>query len=166
MASYFSRYGRLSDQTMNAWRRFHTGQGSIEQRRNFYLTYLSDVVPDGVAVHHIPSNRQPWDLNGTREEIQLYYAGKVFMTGVIGLDRSAGNAEEIASTLAFTHWRSHHFVPYYHQAWGMFTGLERIRFCSSPDGREWGRTEDVDPYYQVHVVVAYFRQEFERIRRH
>ncbi len=108
---------------------------TVEQRLDFYLTYLHDVVPYGVNVCHIPRNHQPFELRLTtvrsrtvapirREEIQLRYEGRVFMTCVLSLDCVPINAEQIGGHLACTHYRDGYFVRDYHRAWRMFTALK------------------------------------------
>ena len=143
---------------------------STEQRRNFYITYLEDVVPNEVTIHPVPNHDQPYDLGGSfdpREEIQLWYAGKLFMTGVVGLGHNnPSRVEEITGHLAYIHWkRQRIYLPFDHQAWGMFTGLTKIRFCSSRDGMNWNRTGEFHPLHQVREVVAYFEQELARVSR-
>ncbi|CAF9930112.1 MAG: hypothetical protein ALECFALPRED_004521 [Alectoria fallacina] len=158
-----------SPQTRVAYERYCANPRSTAERRHFYLTYLDDVVPNEVAVIHVPSRLQLYDLGGPnnpREEIQLRYADKIFMTCVVGLDRDSQFAEDVAGTLAYDHWRRGYCIADPQQAWGMFTALHNIRFCSSRDGREWVREANLHPTCQVQEVVAYFRQEFERVRRH
>ena len=156
---------------MDAYRRYGADPLSTGQRLDFYLPYLEDVVPNGVIVQHVPNHDQPYDLGGSRraprEEIQLWYAGKMFMTGVVALEVNPMHIEEAAGNLAYIHWGQQRIcVPYRHQAWSMFTGLHRIRFCSSRDGRDWERMADFHPMHQVGEVVDYFEQEFARIRHH
>ena len=127
-------------------------------------------MPNEVAVHHIPYNRQPYDLGGrsavAREEIQLWYAEKIFMTCVISMDSNSSLAERMAATLTYSHWSQEYCIPDHDQAWGMFTGLEDLRFYRSRHGREWDRTAIFEPMFEVGQVVAYFRREYERVRHY
>ncbi|CAD6592526.1 MAG: hypothetical protein ASARMPRED_006386 [Alectoria sarmentosa] len=167
MTSYYSQY-ELSQQTRGAYQRYCANPSSVAERRDFYLTYLDDVVPIEVTVHLVLSHLQPYDLRGPnnpREEIQLRFGGKIFMTCVVGLDRNSQHAEDVAGTLAYEHWHQGHCIADSQQAWGMFTALHNLRFCTSRDGREWCREANLHPTCQVQEVVAYFRQEFERVRR-
>ncbi len=137
----------------------------------FYLHYLSDVVPFEISVHSIPKNAQFFDLAGSssedREEIQLQWGGRIFMTGVVGMDSQPTYVERTAATLTYENWRGGWCIRDRHQAWGMFTATPKIRFCVSldRDGREWERVATFHPIQEVRGVVAYIRQEFERIKR-
>lgn len=172
MASWYQEYGHLSQRTMDAYRRYGRDPHNIRERLDFYLTYLEDVVPYEVGVHMVPNHLQPYDLGASsrlyteREEIQLRCQEGIFMTGIIQLGTRSDKAEEIAATLAYTQWRQGFHVRYHHQAWGVFTGLHQIRFCSSRDGMDWDRTADFHPIHDAQEVVAYFEREFARIRHH
>ncbi len=170
MASTYSRQNGLSQVTIDAWDRLGENPRHTQDRRMFYLHYLSDVVPFEVSVIHIPNHQQPYDITGEardfREEIQLEWARKIFMTGVISLDdHTPYRAETAAGALAYYHWSDGYCVPDRDQAWGMFTGTNKIRFCRSRDGREWERVASFHPTDDVRSVVAYIRNEYERIRR-
>ncbi len=136
----------------------------------FYLHYLSDVVPFEISVDSVPINAQFFDLaessNEDRVEIQLQWAGRIFMTGLVGMESRPTYVERTAATLAYENWRKGWCVRERHQAWGMFTATPKIRFCISldPDGRDWERVATFHPIQEVRGVVAYLRQEFERIR--
>lgn len=156
---------------MEAHRRYGASRRNFELRRDFYLTYLEDVTPWEVNAHHIPNDRQFYDLRERgadvrREEIVLYYGDKIFMTCVISMDLVTTDTETVAALAAFHHWRDGECIPDRHQAWDMFTCLDEIRFCKSLDGREWVRTATFQPIVDVRQVVAYFRQEFERVKVH
>ncbi|CAD6581730.1 MAG: hypothetical protein ASARMPREDX12_000649 [Alectoria sarmentosa] len=158
MTSYYSQH-ELSQQTRGAYQRHCANPSSVAERRDFYLTYLDDVVPIEVTVHLVLSHLQPYDLRGPnnpREEIQLRFGGKIFMTCVVGLDRNSQHAEDVAGTLAYEHWHQGHCIADSQQAWGMFTALHNLRFCTSRDGREWCLRE----------VVVYIRQDDERVLVH
>ena len=167
MASYYSQYGRLRAQTEAAYTRCFNFPDILQYRIDFYLAYLQDVVPYQISVHVIPSHRQPYELHeigSGRVEIDLYYGGYNFMTCVVSLDSNPYPPEEVAATLAFEHWRHGHCLPDPYVAWRMMTGLSKIRFCQSRDGRDWDRMATLHPIGDVRAVVGYFRQEFERAR--
>ena len=168
MASIYSRQNGLSHDTIRAWQQIGAHPRGTRDRRMFYLIYLADVVPFEVSVVHIPSHLQRHDITGAsyndREEIQLQYAGRVFMTAVVSMDHRPIWVERAAATLAYHHWREGRCVRDPHQAWGMFTATDQIRFFISRDGRNCDRTAICDPILDVRHVVAYIRQEFERIR--
>ena len=169
MASPYSQYGAFHPQTMDLFRRYGENPRTTEERRNFYISYLEDVVPREVTVHPIPRHQQFFDISTRyvqREEIQLMYEGKIFMTCVVSGDSNPNPAEEMAAHLAHHYWSQGYFVRDRHVAWRMFTGLRDLRFCSSHDGREWVRENTLDSITDVEEVVAYFRQEFERVRLH
>ncbi len=148
---------------------------SFEQRLNFYLTYLEDVVPDDVTITHVPNNLQPWELilpespgaaaPVEREEIQLRYQGRIFMACILSLEHPI-SAETMAGHLAYVHWRNGYFVRDHHRAWRMFTALRDIRFCSSWDGNTWDRMATFDPIRNAGNVAAYLQRELDRVRLH
>lgn len=174
MTSFWSQTGQLSNETMHTWERQRRGPRpstsgvTTEQRRDFYMEYLYDVVPDGVGVHLVTHDLQPWDLSGPtaqREEIQLRYGSQIFMTGIVGIDRNPEYSEQLATTVAFSHWRQGLFHLFRRQAWAIFTGLDRIMFCSSRNGQDWVRRDSFHPINDVREVVAYLQREFDEIRR-
>ena len=166
MASWYQEHGRLSQRTMDAYNRYGGVPRNTEERCHFYRAYLEDVVPYEVVPQRIPNHLQLYDL-GSREEIQLWHEGKVFMTGVVALGNNTSQTEDIAGNLAYIHWGQHReYHLFRHQCWGMFTGIHKIRFYSSRDGRNWDLTAEFHPINQVHEVVRYFEQEYERVRRH
>ena len=170
MASYYSDHGRLSEQTLEASRRCKASPNDITLRRNFYLTYLADVVPWQITAQHIPTNRQPFDLEGSdshpREEIRLMYQGKIFMVCVVHDRRFSNLAEEVAGNLAHLHWSDGKTVNYARGAWRMFTAGRDIRFCISQNGRDWVHVSSVNPILQTRSVVQYFRGCLEKVTGH
>ena len=175
MASLYSINGGLSLRTEDAYIRHGGNQLRVKDRLEFYLAYLQDVVPGGVAVVHIPRNIQPFDLRLSeqttrapahveREEIQLRYDGRIFMTCVLSLDFNPTTVEEVAGHLAYVHWRDGYFVRDYHRAWRMFTALNDLRFFSSRHGNEWDRTAIFDPIVHARDVAAYLQRELARSR--
>ena len=60
-ASFYARYG-LSQLTMNTYSHSDADPCSIEQRRNFYLPHVEDVVPEPVTVLQIPTALEPFDF--------------------------------------------------------------------------------------------------------
>ena len=165
MTSYYTEHG-LSKQTLDAYRLFGASPRSTAERLNFYIPYLTDVVPNPVSVLHVPSHLQAYDIGGTdvrREEIQLGYAGKIFMTCVVSMDMNPQMPEQIAGHLAFLQWGQGFFVRDSHRAWRMVTAAREMRFCSSRDGREWDRTATAHPINDVEAVVAHFKREFESV---
>lgn len=165
MTSIYSEYGWLSQQTIDAYHRCVHPQ-DIEDRVNFYLTYLYDVVPYGVTVHSVPNHLQPWNIQGytgiKRMEIALRTDQGVFMTCIVSVEGNQ-HCEVMAATLANDHWHRGHVVPFHHQAWGMFTCQREIKFFSSDNGTEWDHTATMNPITDVREVVAYLRREYERI---
>ena len=162
---------------MDAFRNYDDDPRSLQARLNFYLTYLADVVPDEVTVLLIPEHLQCYDLNQLarernsttpeRKEIRLMCDEGIFMTGIVQQGSRAAAAEEIAAYLACTQYRQGFFARFQHQAWGIFTGLQNITFCSSRDGRDWERTTgDLHPIGHVREVVRYFEREYARVRHH
>ena len=168
MASLYSRYG-LSPQTTQAWTHFGQYPHNTRERRDFFLRYLTDVVPMEVTVYAVPRHLQRYDITEgaryEREEIQILCHGYIFMTCIVSMDFHPDQVEEVAASLAFYNWSHGFCIPDRHQSWGMVTALHSLRFCSSRDGREWDRTAIFHPIRDVQDVVAYFRQEYERIRR-
>ena len=169
MSSTYSQQNRLSQVTIDAFIRFGNNPRNIQERRIFYLHYLNDVVPFDIDIRHIPSHLQTFDIEGNsgedREEVQLLYGGRIFMTGIIAMDRNAAYAEGTAATLAFEHWRAGLCVPDRRQYWGMFAAANYLRFNISHDGREWDLVSSFHPIRDVRDVVSYLRLEYERIRR-
>ena len=168
MASLYTQFGRLNPNTIEAYRSYGAAPHSVAERRNFYLLYLQDVLPLNVMPVHIPNHLQIFTLShwrDGREEIRLMYEGRIFMTCVVSMDTHPVRPEEIAGSLAFHHWRQGYFMRDHHTAWRTITALDKIRFCSSRDGREWERTATLHPMRDVEEVVAYFWQELERVRR-
>lgn len=87
------------------------------------------------------------------------------MICVVSIEINPGPPEEIASYLAHEYWSQGYFVrDRHHLAWRSCTCLREIRFCESQDGREWVRVDTFNPVNQVQHVVAFLRQEFERVR--
>ncbi len=175
MTSKYALFGRLSAKTIAADDSGGLISRDLDERLNFYLTYLEDVVPDGVTIRHVPNNRQHFELrlsdssprNRTpvrREEIQLRYEGGVFMTCVLSLDYNPTLAEEVAGNLAYMHWSDGYFVRDNHQAWRMFTALKKIRFFSSRHGREWDQIATYSPIMDAGNVALYLQREFDRVR--
>lgn len=168
MASFYENYGELSQPTQQAWRRFRQSN-SFDDRRDFYLNYLSDVVPMDVVVLRI-NDQRVLDIRGTganyvrRDEIKLFYEQRLFMTCVVSMDYDPNVPERFAGTLAQIHWRMGECVYDHLQEWGMFTALDNITFCRSVNGTDWVRRAEFHPIDRVREVVTYFRREFERVR--
>lgn len=55
MTSLFARYGcRLRQQTLDAYEKSRGSPRSVNERLNFYLLYLEDLVPERITVNHVP----------------------------------------------------------------------------------------------------------------
>ena len=168
MTSLYSEHG-LSEHTIAAYKRYGADPKSTEERRFFYLSYLEDVLPIELTVHHTPSDPQPRelvapDITHPREEIQVLYKGKIFMTCVVSMDHITKNVGNPAIQLAFRHWREKSCVADRDQSWGMFTCTDRMRFYKSHNGTEWEQEADLNPKLEAKEVAAYFREEYERVK--
>ena len=174
MTSRFEQYGQLSRSTLELWERLRITPTSTADLVDFWMWYLNDVVPSRISVYHVENRHQPWDLNGSarngrarilREEITIRCDEGILMEGLASTELNPMYIEELAGTLAWTYWRAGQFARDHLQAWGMFTCLTSLRFYRSLDGREWNRVAVFHPIQDVQHVVAYIRQEYERVRR-
>ena len=180
MTSRFEQHGQLSRSTLELWERLQIIPTSTADLVDFWICYFKDVVPSRVSVFHIETRDQSWDLNGNgkggtrngrartptlREEITLRCDEGILMDGLASVERNPIHIEELAGNLAWTHWRAGRTAPDHLQAWGMFTCLKSLRCYSSRDGMEWIQVAAFHPIKDVQQVVAYIRQEYERIRR-
>ncbi|KAM0804233.1 hypothetical protein BDR22DRAFT_837477 [Usnea florida] len=170
MTSYFERYGRLREVTMQAWQPLSSGHSTFEQRVSFWMKYLRDVTPDDVAVCHVPSSTQMFDLNppdypvARRMEIQLRCREGILMTGLVSTDYHNSYASDIIAFVAYEHSRDGLVVWDPRQQWGSFTCLQYIRFHVSENGRDYRITYTLHPITSVRDVARYIRHEYDRIR--
>ena len=158
---------------MEAWERVRNGHSTFEERLSFWMKYLHDVVPQGVALCHVPDNNQIHDLNpvdypvARRMEIQLRCMEGILMTGLVTTDRHNIHIEEITAYVANEHWHDGLVVYDYRQEWGMFTCLETIRFHVKRNGRNHPHhVSTVHPIDNAREVSRYIRHEYDRIRVH
>lgn len=166
MTDFYTQYHGLSQLTFSAWQHY---SHSIVDRLRFYLSYLKDVVPTEITVHWIPQDLQLYDIQESesgrveRMEIRLLYEQKIFMTCVVSMEHDSAPPEGTGGFLAYNNWLRGECVHDHLQAWGMFTALREMRFCTSQHGLTWDRTATYHPMNDVWEVVAYLRREFERV---
>lgn len=173
MSSFFSRNGGLSEQTREAYNRCGDSHPNVGERLVFYITYLHDVAPWGLTIHHIPADHIPesesrnGNVSTTREEIQLLLpSGRIFMSGLLSLERSAAYLETVAGDEAYTKWLDGYFVPD-NQNWRFFTCLANMRiFNSNHRGDEWDLVGSFHPISHAQEVATLLQQEYNRLRYH
>ena len=138
MTSYFARYHRLRDHTLQAYERFNS---SRRDRLLFYGYYLRDIVPRGVTVHYIPAGVH---LN-SREEVELRtLRGNVFLSGLITLEISSNSLEGVAVDEAFTKFMEGDFVRD-DERWRFFTGASQLKFFKCNGNEDWELAESTYP---------------------
>ncbi|KAL9135741.1 MAG: hypothetical protein Q9175_003065 [Cornicularia normoerica] len=166
MTSEFARNQGLSQRTREAYERSR-GSNNVEDRLHFYLTYLEDLVPFGLTVHHVPTQRgdDPRPSNA-REEIQLLtFPGMIFMSGLVSMESAASLIETVAASEAYTKWLDGDFVPDYDN-WRFFTGLATIRFFKSHDGDEWELEREFHPILHAAEMADTLDQEFDKLENY
>ena len=132
MTSYYAQNRGLSPATLELWRTIGERPSSVDERLRFYLSYFSDVVPYGVTVNHIPSNKG----SSAYQEIQFWRSdtSKIWMSGLVSLGQIVTDVEKMAAGDAYTNHRQGDMVKDY-GIWRFFTGLEEIHMynCERPD---------------------------------
>ena len=163
MTSFFSRNHGLSEDTQEAYRRYQLSQ-NVAGRLEFYLAYLRDIAPHGITIHHIAATRTGAGqaARNEREEIQLLTSsGKIFMSGLVSMERRADSIETVAADEAYSKCLDEEFVD---QNWRFFTGLNKIRiFNSDRSGDGWELVSDDNPIENADEVAAFLQEEYDRI---
>ena len=161
MTSYFARHRRFSRQTQE-WAHYGAYPRSLDDRLQFYMNYLLDVVPLGVTVHHLPTGLE----ENKSEEIHLLTpSGQIFMTGLVGRQRNHTTTEEVAGSEAYTKWLDGDFVPD-GQNWRFFTGLAELRFFNSDRGNSWELKQSCHPMNYPDYVAEFLQEEYDSLRYH
>ena len=159
MTSYFARYGRLSPQTQGLAEHGARPQ-NVYERLNFYMNYLQDVVPYGITVQHIPSDRPE---NNSQEIHLLTPSGQIFMSGLVSRDRNHNHTEEVAGSEAYTYWLDGEFAPD-GDNWRFFTGLAALRFFNSVQGDSWELQQSYHGMDYAEYVAEYLQEEYDSFR--
>ena len=166
MTSMYVFYEGLSQQTRKAYEKYTSPSRTPDDMLDFYLHYLRDVVPFGITVNHVPANKnlEPIISQNSREEIQLVtnLSGKIFMTGLISLERHFSLLEPIAADEAYTHWLDGDFVD---RNWRFFTGIDRVRFCRGSQDAEWEIVDEFWPMSNPDQVAEYLQEEYNRLEQ-
>lgn len=169
MTSIYAQRRTLSVQTRESFRRSRSEDARIDERLHFYLSYLREVVPAGITVHHIPANRgnastqHNGQLTETREEIQLLtHTGRIFMSGLVSMENEYRPLETVSGYEAYTKWLDGDFARD-RDNWRFFTGHNSLRFFNSYHGDKWERMATYFPAQYVQQVADYLQQEFDRL---
>ena len=158
MTSYYARHRRLSQQTLRAYPRMDR---SIADRLRFYVSYFEDVAPDEVTVDHVPST-----TNDGKEEVQLRTpSGRIFMSGLVSMDRSVNPAEEDDADGAYTNYRNGYFV-HYEGAWRFFTALGQLRVYCSFARDDWELMGKLPPFDDAKEVAAWLQSQYDSLRNY
>ena len=166
MTSYLAQYGRLRERTLEAYSEYGHYPRHVNERLDFYLLYLQDVVPYGITVHHFPCDVDPSSSTRypKREEIRLLtWSGRIFMTGLVSVEPTALHCEQVAGDEAYTRSLSGDFVDHH---WRFFTALVQLRFCDGVGDEGWERVEEFRPIDHAWVVAEYLQHEYYRLAPH
>ena len=141
-------------------------QGSAYHNRlvdqlHFYYHYFRDVVPQGVTVQHCPTGE-----SGTRDEIQLLTpSGRIFMSGLVSIDRSTTEVESVAGSEAYTHWLDGDFVPGADK-WRFFIAHTKLLFFICRHGNHYEKEDWADPMMDAENLAAYLQCQYDRLEYH
>ena len=162
MTSNYAIFGDLSERTRDIYRRYGSRPRTLDERVDFYLALLKDVVPGGITVHHVPEDPSSHDgVSPRREEIQLLtYSGKVFMSGLVTMDRDTTETETVAGSEAYTKWLDGDFIDH---NWRFFTASARLKFFGNCHRDEWERMRDYHPVTHADLVAAFLQNEYNRL---
>ncbi|KAL9129720.1 MAG: hypothetical protein Q9175_007218 [Cornicularia normoerica] len=167
MTSLFARNRGLDRQTLEAYQRAIRNPLSVNDTLDFYCTYLQDVAPEGLIVHHIPvdldNEGRVFVRNPPREEIQLCTShGMVFMSGLVSLEFSPRTLERTAGDEAYTKWLHGEFIPDGNN-WRFFTCQARIKFFNNYNIDEWDSVGTYHPIQYAEEVAAFLQEEFDKL---
>lgn len=166
MTSQFTRNGGLREQTLDAYNRSCMCPRGVDERLNFYLTYLEDVVPSGVTVDHVPveldNGGRVSVRNPPREEILLTMSGKIFMFGLVSMEYNPRTLEKTTGDEAFTQWLNGDYIPD-GENWRFFTCQSMILFFNSHHDDDWECVSDFDPIDHVDQVAAFLQREADSV---
>ena len=159
MTSYFARHGVLSLETHDSsYAGLHPRH--LDDRLNFYLNYLIEVVPYGVTVQHVPTDF----FDSTCEEIHLLTpSGRIFMSGLVSRDSNHHRIEEVAASEAYTHWLNRDFARD-RENWRFFTGLFHLRFFNSDLGNTWDMAHCYRPLNYTLFVAQFLQEEYDSLQ--
>ena len=160
MTSYFARHYGLSQETHEA-ALYGAQPRNVNDRLDFYLKYLKDVVPDGVRVRHIPASGI---LNSTCEEIHLLTRSEgIFMTGLVRRDRNHHRTERVAADEAYSYYLDGEFVPD-GDNWRFFTCHDSLRFFNSEERDHWNLAHCFRPMERPFEVAQFLQEEYDCLR--
>ena len=168
MHSYYVEYQELSEETHEIYNLFGAYPTNINERLDFYLSWLYDVVPHGVTVYHV-STTSPLTHLMTSERVEIAEIqlrtdrGEIFMTGLVSMEENAiDDLEMRAATEAIAKLRAGHFVD---ETWRFFSGLTQVRFCNGyvGDDEKWERVGEWDPIRHADEVAEYLQQEYDQL---
>lgn len=159
----------LSPQTLDAHRRCRANRYDADERLWFLLTYLEDVVPWGITVHHIPGDRTDGKGENAREGIQLQTpSGMIFMSGLVSTESGQQYIEPVAAGEAYSKWDLGYFVPD-GENWRFFLGAGPVGLISFFNSRQASQGDDWELKYNFETIdsaaelAAYLQQEFDSL---
>ena len=162
MTSHYALHQQVSNRTHEAYLQCGDHPRDLNDRLNFYILFLKDVVPYDITVHHVPRDRNP-RLPHREEICLLTRSGKIFMTGLISLGTQTKYVQDQAAGEAYTRWLRRQFVD---GNWRFFTGLMRMTFCNGFDNNEWEQVVERHPEDYAREIARYLQQEYDRLVHH
>ena len=157
MTSYYAQHRRLSSQTLEAYQRVNL---SAHDRLIFYLNYFQDVVPAGIAVHHVPHHSSA----GSRKGIELRTpTGRIFMSGLTSMESRFERVEQAAAEDAVEKYDRDLFVRD-DGTIRVFTALTQLRVYSYFGGLDWEPMGVLPPIPDVKEMADFLQRQYDSVR--
>ena len=168
MTSNYAKNHGLSQETLSLWKSIGDPPRDVADRLRFYLSYLSEVVPYGVTVHHLPNRpssstghppRRP--SSDPRQEIQFWLGtGKIFMAGLISMEINGVNAEHPATDDAYAKLYDEDIVSD-NGTWRLFSGGAQLRMYNCHRINEYELTGFFNPIENAGELAAHLQREYD-----
>ena len=174
MTSNYAKNRGLSQQTLSLWKSIGDPPRDVADRLRFYLSYLSEVVPYGVTVHHIPS-RPSYNTrhlpsrpsSDTRQKIQFWLGtGKIFMAGLVSLEINGVNAEHPATDEAYAKLYDEDIVSDDGGTWRLFSGGAKVRMYNCHRSTNaYELTGLFQPIENAGELAAHLQREYDSMKK-